>query len=346
MPIAERMLTITKKLDGAQSQAYATQLAQLGTLYNFRSEFSSAQRCYEESLAIEEAIPANKDSLTLLGGVQTLAYFYWMTNQQPKAIAFYNRAIAISQTAKNTNVLLQASTLWGIASMYHYGNRDDLAAPLTRRAIDLYEKEIARRERETPDDPQLPTLLGQLGFVYRQTGDLGRAETTLGRAVATGRKRTGFSGWESSLADIKRAQGKRKEVLDLLVEAKTSTTKLSPMSATIYDTPIADLLREMGDLPRAEKLIEEQRQFVLKRYGARHPLYGSVLLAASRVYASAGKLPQAERALTDALDLAEKELIAPVIPARHRAARRRGSPRSSRRPSSSPASRSGSGPRR
>ena len=308
LPIAQRMLAITKTLDGEQSQTYATQLAQLGTLYNFRSEFSAAQRCYEESLAIQEAIPANKDSLTLLGAVQTLAYFYWMTNQQPKGIAFYNRAIAISQTAKSTNVLVQASTLWGIASMYHYGNRDDLAAPLTKRAIELYEKEIARREQETPDDPQLPALLGQLGFVYRQTGDLGRAETTLGRAVAAGRKRTGYSGWESSLADIKRAEGKQKEALELLVEAKASTTKLSPMSATIYDTSIADLLREMGDLPRAQKIIEEQRQFVLKRYGTRHPLYGSVLQAASRVYASAGKIREAERALGEALDLAEKEL--------------------------------------
>jgi tetratricopeptide (TPR) repeat protein len=95
LPIAQRMLAITKTLDGEQSQTYATQLAQLGTLYNFRSEFSAAQRCYEESLAIQEAIPANKDSLTLLGAVQTLAYFYWMTNQQPKGIAFYNRALRL-----------------------------------------------------------------------------------------------------------------------------------------------------------------------------------------------------------------------------------------------------------
>ena len=292
----------------SKSQAYATELSQLGTLYNLRSEFSSAQRCYEESLAIEEAIPANRDSLTLLGAVQTLAYFYWMTNQQPKAIAFYDRAIAISQTAKYTNLLVQASTLWGIASMYHYGKRDDLAAPLTRRAVDLYEKEIARRQKETPDDAQLPSLLGQLGFVYRQTGDLARAEATLARAVEAGRKRTGFSGWESALADIERAQGKRKEALELLEEAKVATTKLSPMSATIYDSSIADLLREMGETARAERLIEEQRQFVLKRYGTRHPLYGSVLLGASRVYASAGRIGEAERALTEALELAEKEL--------------------------------------
>src|SRR5580698_7762487 len=308
LPIAQRMLEISRKLDGEKSQAYATQLSQLGTLYNFRSEFSSAQHCYEESLAIQEAIPANTNSLTLLGAVQTLAYFYWMTNQQPKAIAFYNRAIAISQTATNTNVMVQASTLWGIASMYHYGNREDLAAPLSKRAVDLYEKDIARRQKETPDDPQLPSLLGQLGFAYRQTGDLARAESTLARAVDAGRKRTGFSGWESSLADIKRAEGKPKEALELLEQAKVATTKLSPMSATVYDTSIAEVLREMGETARAEKVIEEERQFVLKRYGAHHPLYGSVLLVASRVYAAAGKIAEAERALTEALELAEKEL--------------------------------------
>jgi CHAT domain-containing protein len=307
-PLQQRMLEITKKLDGEKSQAYAGEVAQLGSLYNFRSEFGQAQRCYEESLAIQEALPGNKDSLILLGAVQTLAYFYWMTNQQQKAIAFYDRAITISRTAKDTNALVEASTVWGIASMYHYGHRDDLAAPLTKQAVDLYEKEIARREKETPDDPQLPTLLGQLGFVYRQTGDLTRAEATLKRAVAVGRKRTGFSGWESPLADIERASGKKKEALDLLLEAKASTTKVAPMSSGVYDISIAEVLRDMGQLPRAEKVIRELLQSVLKRYGARHPYYGAVLLEATRIYASAGDIREAERALTEALELSEKEL--------------------------------------
>jgi CHAT domain-containing protein len=307
LPLQQRKLEISKKLDGERSLIYAGELAQLGSLYNFRSEFSAAERCFAEALAIQEALPNNKNSLSLLGAVQTLAYFYWMTNQQPKAIALYDRAIAISQTADNTNVLLQASTLWGIGSMYHYGGRDDLAKPLTKRAVDLYEKDVARREKEAPDDPQLPTLLGQLGFVYRQMGDLPRAEATLTRAVAAGRKR-GFSGWESQLAEIKRAQGKRKEALELLEGAKVTTTKLSPMSATVYDLSIADVLREMGETARARKVIEAERQWVAAHYGTRHPMYGQVLLAESRIYASGGEIPEAERALTEALDLAEREL--------------------------------------
>jgi CHAT domain-containing protein len=308
LPLQRRRLEMSKKLDGEHSQTYATELAALGSLYNLRNEYSAAERCFAQSLEIEEAIPANKNSLSLLGGVQTLAYFYWMTNQQPKAMALWDRAITISETAQNTNLLVQGSTLWGIASMYHYGGRDDLAKPLTKRAVDLYERDIARREKEAPDDPQLPTLMGQLGFVYRQTGDLPRAELTLARAVAAGRKRTSFSGWESQLADIKRAQGKRKEALELLEQAKASITKLAPMSATVYDLTIADVLREMGETARARKVIEEERQWVAGRYGTRHPLYGQVLLAESRIYAAAGEIREAERALTDALDLAEREL--------------------------------------
>ncbi|HLK91959.1 MAG TPA: CHAT domain-containing tetratricopeptide repeat protein [Polyangia bacterium] len=307
LPLEKRKLEISRKVDGERSQMYAGELATLGSLYNLRSEFSAAERCFAQSLEIEEAIPANKNSLALLGGIQTLAYFYWMTNQQPKAIALWDRAIALSQTAPNTNVLVQGSTLWGIASQYHYGGRDDLATPLTKRAVELYEQDVARREKATPPDPQLPTLLGQLGFVYRQTGDLPRAEATLTRAVEAGRQ-TGFSGWESQLADIKRAQGKHQEALELLEHAKTLITKLSPMSATVYDLSIADLLREMGDTARARKVIEEERQWVATRYGTRHPLYGQVLLAQSRVYAAAGEIREAERALTDALELAEREL--------------------------------------
>jgi tetratricopeptide (TPR) repeat protein len=57
-PVMQRMLEITRKLDGEQSQMYANQLSQLGTLFNMRSEFSAAH-----TAVFQQAI---KDSTKLL----------------------------------------------------------------------------------------------------------------------------------------------------------------------------------------------------------------------------------------------------------------------------------------
>jgi len=48
----------------------------------------------------------------------------------------------------------------------------------------MYEKEIARLEKDKPDDYQISSMLGQLGFNYRTTGDLANAEKTLTKAIA------------------------------------------------------------------------------------------------------------------------------------------------------------------
>ncbi len=304
----QRMLTMTKKLDGEQSQAYATQLTMYATVLNQRNEYSSAQRIYEQVLKLSESLAPSKDDSSLLGPIQSLAALYWQTNQKPKAIALYDRAIAISTNDPKSTVMIKASTLWSVASMYHYGGRDDLAGPLTKRVIEMYTKEIARLEKDAPDDYQIPAMLGQLGFQYRQQNDLVNADLTLTRAVAIGVKKQGFSGWESTLAEVKRAQGKPKEALALLEAAQAALTKLSPQSATVYNTLIADVLRELGEFARAETLLTAYRANLEKTFGKKHPIYGMVLLSTAYVYMGSGKLDKAEQLLTEGLEIAEKDL--------------------------------------
>ena len=61
--------------------------------------------------------------------------------------------------------------------MYHYGGRDDLAAPLIKQVV---RRSTPRRSRgsskDKPDDPTLPGILGQLGYAYRQNDDLANAD--------------------------------------------------------------------------------------------------------------------------------------------------------------------------
>lgn len=307
-PIYQRMLAISKKLDGEQSQMYSVYLTQYGALLHMRNEYSSAQRVYEQVLRIAEALAPSKTDPSIASPLMTLGNLYLTTNQMPKAIAAFDRAMAITLNDPKAMPLQKTSTLYGVAAQYHYGGRPDLAAPLVKKVVAMYDAEIARLEKTAPDDYQLPVLIGMLGYVHRQNGDLAAAETAFTKVIAMQQKKSGFSGYEGSLAEIKRAQGKYPEALALLEQASAGLRKLSPKMTTTYNYQIAEVLKDMGDYKRAEQLLVEHRAALEKQFGKKHPVFGPTLLAMSYIYMASGKLAQAEALLTEALELAEKEL--------------------------------------
>ncbi len=307
-PLLQRQIALAKKVEGEKSPMYSTQLTMYGSLLNLRNEYSSAQRVYEQVLALQESIAPSKDDFSLISPLQVLASVYWQTNQQPKAIALYDRAIAISQSAPTSTPLMKTATMWSVASMYFYGGRKDLAIPLMKKAIVSAEAEIARLEKTSPDDYQIPSLLSQVAYMYKQTGDLASAEKSFLKAMAIAAKRSAYTGYETSLADLKREQGKLPEALALLEKAKVEVTKVSPQSATAYNTLIANVLVDMGELKKAEKLLDEHRAMVVKNYGKKHPAYGGALLGLVNIYAGVGKVKEAEQALDEALDVSERDL--------------------------------------
>lgn len=308
-PLYLRILALTKKIEGETSILYASQLTTYGSLLFQRNEYSSALRIHEQAFKIYEAVAPSKDDISLASPLQILASAYWQTNQKDKAIKIYDRVLAIADKAGKDNVQLVAGTYWGVAAQYHYGGRDDLARPLTQKVIDIYTKEIAKLEKTKPDDPMIPALMGQLGFQFRQQGDLEKAEKWLAKSVALDEKRgSQFSGWLGTLSEIKRAQGKPKEALALIEKAQAQLAKIAPQSATAYNTQIADLLRETGDFARAEKLMLAYAASLEKTYGKRHPIYGMAQLSLAYTYMASGKIAEAERLLTESLESAEREL--------------------------------------
>jgi CHAT domain-containing protein/Tfp pilus assembly protein PilF len=309
-PVVQRLLALTKQLDGETSMAYASQLNHYGALLTAKNQFASAQQVYEQSLHIQEGLSQNQGpgpNLPLLSAIETLASAYWQANQRARAVALFDRALAMTDKP-DASVALRGATLWMVVSLYHYGGRDDLAKPLFQRAIDLYAGEVARLERDKPDDPQLPGLIGQLGYSYRQAGDLARAEQAFAKVLAMDEKRNGFSAWATTLAEVKRAQGKPREALALLDRAQAALRRIAPQSASSFNAVIADVAREIGDYPRAERLLAEHRANMARTYGRHHPVYGSTEITAAYVYMASGKPALAEQLLTDGLEIAEREL--------------------------------------
>lgn len=163
-------------------------------------------------------------------------------------------------------------------------------------------------EKANPDDPMLPGVVGQLGFAYRQANDLPNAEKWVEKAIAIQKKKGGYSGWGASLAEIKRAQGKLPQALQLYEEAAKELAAIAPQSANAYNGTIADVLREMGDYKRAEAILVKQMPEIEKQWGKNHPMFGYTQLALAKVYMGAKKTKQAEEALTTSLELAERDL--------------------------------------
>jgi CHAT domain-containing protein len=266
-------------------------------------------RLYEQALAIYEANAKSKYDLSMLGVVEGLAYQYWQSGQQQKAIALYNRTIEIASNAPNSNAQSKASTMWSIGLIYHTGGRDDLAKPLFDQSVDVFSKEIARLERDKPDDLALPAMYGQLGLNYQQMGNLPEADKYLRKANAAELKSPYGSGaWTATLAQIVRAEGKPAEALALLQQQSASYAKRGPQYAHVLDTTIADILREMGQLGRATKLLVAYRDIAAKQYGKRHLMYAIALQQLASMYMLSGDNANASKVLTESLEISERDL--------------------------------------
>ena len=308
-PYIQRALALTKKLDGEKSSTYIAELTTYAAYLQSHNEYAAAQRIYEQALTLSESMAKSDVDPGLLSALENLASIYWQTNQRPRAIALYNRVIASANAMPDAQIGTKASTMWVAAMQYHYGGREDLAKPLITKIIDLYTKDIARLEKDKPDDPMLTVDIVMLAFNYRNLGDFANAGAMFEKAIARDVKKQGLSAYLGSLAEVLRAQGHPKEALAMFEQAQKNTMKLSLQAGRGYDTSIADLLRELGQYKRAEKLYLDYRGYAEKLYGKHHSMTTAINYQLSFAYMAEGNIAKAVQVLGDALELAEHELI-------------------------------------
>jgi CHAT domain-containing protein len=231
-----------------------------------------------------------------------------MSGQQQKAIPYYDRAVKLAETSPGLLFVLRVSTIWSIAMQYATGGRKDLSGPLFTKAITMTQAEIARLEKSTPDDPMLPSYYSQLGFMYRYSDNLVKAEESYVKSAALSKKKGYGGGMEMMIAEIRRIQGRNKEALALYEQGKADLAKIAPKSATAMNPMLVMVLSDLKDYARAEKLEHEYIAYMTKQYGKGNAFLGYAHYALAGIYALSGKIKQAETEYDIAFDIMEKEL--------------------------------------
>ncbi|HEX5058700.1 MAG TPA: CHAT domain-containing protein [Kofleriaceae bacterium] len=294
-PVFQRLLAVSKKLNGERSSLYAYDLMRYGNSLSSRAEYVAAQRVLEQSLAIMDALKENPASI-----LTTLGLIYMQTDQA-KAKAIFDRRLA--DDAK-LPTLQRAQSIWWVASIYRQRDRLDLAQPLEAQAAAILRTEIQRIEKANGKEaPDLGMPLFSLGSMLMEVGDLAAADPLLTRAVALQEKLKAPFIPYAQIATLRRKQGRPKEALALYAKAQATM----PGGTGLYSM-MGDIERELGNTRHAEELYLAAQKDLDKLFGKHAMLVLRLHLGLHGVYVAAKQLDKAERALNEELDIGEHEL--------------------------------------
>lgn len=307
----KRMLDITKQLHGVDGTEYSTDLTYLSTMYLQRAQFQQAIQIQHEVLALVEKKAAAPDDMTVVSALMNLSSWEWSGGMRDAAIKDDERMIKLLSSGKQ-QVSTVAAILGGLASRYHfsYPARDDLAKPLRKQVIDLYKGEVARLEKDKPDDFQLGAAYGQIGWQYYQEEDWPNTQLWMQKSVDFDKKqKRGFSAWSATLAELQVRQGHLREALAMYEDADKQLKSLGSNFGT-YAPMMADVELMLNEKGKAIVLVDDYIAKMQKMFATNPAMVGPTEDIASRMYMRAGANDKAEKLLDGALDRYEKELQA------------------------------------
>jgi CHAT domain-containing protein len=181
IPLAERELTILKRLLGNEHPDVANRLSNLARLYEHQERYSEAELFYKQALEITKRLQSGNNiskssALQLLvSSLTRLATFYRVHRRYNEAEPLYQQALEINQRELGKDDLSGGLlfSLNNLAFVYEAQERYDKAEPLYRQAL-----EMSRRLRENYSMDVL-TSLDNLASLYILQGRYNEAEVLL-----------------------------------------------------------------------------------------------------------------------------------------------------------------------
>ena len=174
LPLAMRLVDITKARSGEASVEYADALQALGETYFYQARYAESEPIYKRILAIRERV-AGPQHTSVLSTLDVLGNLYRFSNRPRLAEPLLQRALAEREGQLGRDSPQLAATLDNLAQVQVALQRYDDAERSVRRALRL----IGER-----DPAQTAKLLTALAQIERGQGRLEEAVATLQRALA------------------------------------------------------------------------------------------------------------------------------------------------------------------
>ena len=174
-----RALAIRKKAFGENHRAVANNLNDLALVYSSQRKFAEAEKCFKESLAIEEQLGGDKREMATT--LNNLARLYWSQGRYGEAESMIKQVLEIDEEAKGPNHPNVATSLSVLAAIYRSQRK---YAEATR----THERELAIMEQVYgPNDAEVVRPLHGLAILGMSTNVEENITRTLGysrRAIA------------------------------------------------------------------------------------------------------------------------------------------------------------------
>jgi tetratricopeptide (TPR) repeat protein len=309
IPIAERLLSINKRVLGPEHPDTATSLNNLAGLYDEMGYYAKAESLFQQALHIWKKIGGPEHPYTAIS-LNNLALLYCHMGAYAKAEPFYQQALQIRKKVLGPEHPATATSLNNLALLYWEMGEYAKAELLYQQALQIKKKVLGL------EHPDTATSLNNLAGLYDVMGDYAKAEPLLQEGLRIRQKVLGeehpytaeslnnLAGLYDDMGDYAKAEPFYQQALQI---RKKVLGLEHPDTATSLNN-LALLYWEMGEYAKAELLYQQALQIKKKVLGLEHPDTATGLNNLGGLYDVMRDYAKAEPLLQEALRIRQKVL--------------------------------------
>src|SRR5271165_2402677 len=309
IPLAEKLVALTKRAKGDEDPDTATSLNNLAELYQATGDYAKTEPLLKEVLAISQKVLGREHPDTATD-LNNLAALYWEMGDYSKAEPLYKEALEVFQKVLGREHPNTAQSLYNLAVLYQAMGDYAKAEPLYKEALEIRQKVLG------PEHPDTAQSLNNLAGLYKATGDYPKAEPLYKEALEIYQKVLGpehpdtaqslnnLAGLYKATGDYPKAEPLYKEALEIY--QKVLGRDHADTAASL--TGLAVLYQAMGDYAKAEPLLKEALGIKQKVLGRDHPDTATSLNNLALLYKRIGDYAEAEPLYKEALEIRQKVL--------------------------------------
>lgn len=307
VPLVERMLEITVKSQGEQSEDASTCYNNLGLLYWQMGDYDKAEAVYQHAFAISLEVLGGKN-LSAAAGYNNLGALYQAKGDYGKAAPFMLKALVIYQELHGEKHSDTASAYGNLGMLYRKTGDYPKSEQFMRKALDICQEVLGDK------DPATAGALNNLGQLYEDMGDYGKAEPLMQKALSIQKEVLGENHPETALSYnnlgvLYKIIGDYGKAEQLLRKALSTQEKLlgdkHPETILSYNN-LGGIYKATGDYDKAEQLMQKALSMQIESLGENHPESAVSYISLAGLYDFVGDYGKAEPLLLKALAIYQK----------------------------------------